>query len=416
MSQLKANVIKNFSASFADLVLNKFLRLASEIIIINVLTKEEVGIWGVALSYIVFTNYLNVVPETILLRDFPKLQGNQLRLNQLISSYFNFNLLKNLIIVVVGLALFIWLSQQNFELALMLLALLIQRIVTGVIEMIKLIFYVSFEQPLVTAVGIVNNIIYFGILLLVLVPTPSLSMYAVITIFTSLLFLLVWLAVLRIKHGFSYTFNSRWLSDIRDNFREFTLWQHFNGSITQMVYNIDPWVLSFFYSYAAIGDYTVALKISNYFFILPMLIQKTAVQHYSHKTGDVWKAVRRYLAISFVISVGQLAGFVLFGRYITKWFFAPENTEQVYILAATITAGITILNIARPLIGLISVKYQLSRAFAYVYLPVGIVSLATYFLLSQINIQAVAFGNIINYSVFMILAVLFLVFGKRLEN
>jgi O-antigen/teichoic acid export membrane protein len=408
MSSFKNNIVNTIAYSFLDVILNKFIKLGAELLVLNLLSKDEIGLWGIAGSYLVFINYMMLTPESILLKDYQDYKDDKKKKDQIFTSFINFSLFRNFVIVLIGVIIAIVLAFQNQILAITFFCLLLQKLFIGFQEMIKLKFYVNFKQSFVTRVTFFQNLTFLASLTILFV-SPSLYTFTAILVLTDLFFTMGWIGLLKTKLDFKYQKNkSDWINLTKHNIKSFTFWQHLNGTTTNLMYNIDPWVLSFFVSTAIIGEYTIGLKFSNYFFILPMILQKSTTLHFSHKLNmeNTEKVLMKYIGLFFLVSAVQLGGYLVFGRFVLDKMFREGDIDFIFSITTFILIGISVLNIARPFIALISVHYSLKKSFFQIYLPTVILGIVNYFLMAKyFGVKGVAVGNIFNY-LFMFLLLL----------
>ncbi len=405
MSYLRRKVINLAAFTIIDTVLNRFVKLFAVFILINFIPIENIGILGLAGSYLVFIQLILVAPENILLRKSKDELEDRKHSNSLISIFINFNLLRNVCIFLISLIVGYALFQANILLFITFVALVLNLLLESTQELIKLIFYVNFQQKKVTKINLLNNSIFlFSYIFLFFFP--SLVTYAIILIITQIIAIFVWILVLKSSLSFHYKYKKGWTKNIINNLKEFSFWQHMNTSVMNFIYQIDPFILSFYVSLSLIGIYTIALKISNFFFLIPMLLQKSTTVHISNKTDRiaVKNVLKKYIGIYGLISIGQLLFFIIFGKLIIHHLFSQDNIDPIYRLTLIILTGISILNIFRPLISITVSKMKLRSTFFYVYLPSFVLSVILYLLLGYIyGMYGVAYANIINFSVFSIL-------------
>lgn len=413
MSSLRENVASTISYSLVDFGLNKVIKLIIEIVVINLLTKDDIGIWGIAMSYLVFINYVSFAPENILIREYANLKHDRALVNRLFSSYIIFTVAKGLAITAIVSITVALIASFNLVLGLAFLFLTLKTILLQATEIFRLYFYVEFKQKVITAINLFENIL-IGVSLVILYVSPTILTYILLLFVVQSIVLLIWVRLFYSQKEFSFSYYKSWFKDIISNFKEFTLWQHLNGTSTKVIYEIDPLILGLFATLATVGDYTIALKVSNYFFLLPMLLQKSTLLHFSNKKREATSVLIKYGGLYFLLAIGQLLFFMLVGHRLIYELYDKDNTDEVFLLALFIIVGITILNTARPLIAYAGSKLSVRRAFFRVYLPSTVFALITYFILvSEYSARGLAVGNIINYSFFMILLVLFFITEKN---
>src|SRR5258708_17039062 len=136
---------KLFAFSLLDLFILRFSKYLGFLILVKLLTAEQIGIFGVVTGYLVIASYFLISPESILLRK-PKL--NQDELSKIISASLNFWLVKTIVVLAGGWGVFILLNTHHKLLALVFIILLTQRLLDNLIGLVQLLFYTKFNQQL----------------------------------------------------------------------------------------------------------------------------------------------------------------------------------------------------------------------------------------------------------------------------
>ena len=221
-------------------------------------------------------------------------------------------------------------------------------------------------------------------------------------IYTIVLYIL-FININKIKIKFNFGFKEFF----QNNILNFTLWNHFNDAITFMIYKIDTFVLAFFVSIEEVATYTVALTLSNYFFIIPQIGEKVLKISYSNMrigSNDEKKLYSKGTFVLNAISILQFIFFIIFGKFFVRFLFPTTNIVKVYQLSALIILGITILNLARPISAILAIRVDLKSLFKNVYLPAGIIAILIYLSFGCFyKAYGVAAGNIASYLIFALL-------------
>jgi len=401
---LKRKLFELTLYSFLDRVFFRLYGIISFILIVRLLSRTDIGIIGIAGGYLALFNFLNLAPETILLRDFPKIKNN---INQFLSSFIVFWFVRSAIIIILSAIVGFFLYQQFGEIIVLIYFLGTTLIFNmGMFQsLIQELFYVSFKQK----IAMIVNIILMAIsifLILILFFRPTLIFYLFLSFLASFIGMLSWLFLLKRYFSFKFIYTKNNLKIIKESIRDFALWQHLNGVITYVIYRIDTVILSFFVALTIVGDYTIALGIANFFFFVPQIVQKSAMVGLSNIKNKSEESLFMSIALkySFILGIMQLLLFIVFGKWVIQTLFTRMYVEQIYLYTVLITCGVTILNFMRPIMSLIASKCNLREGFLKVYLPALIMSLIGYIVLTYLyGPIGTAIGNIFGYSVFALL-------------
>jgi len=415
MSNLNLKVAKLFIFSLVDLVVNKLGRYIGILILINVVSRETIGVLGIATGYLAFIGYLAIAPEQILLRDYPK--GKHGNLNQEISAFGNFWAIRSVLTLLAGIVIFLVLRDENLVLAVVFIGLLIQRLLEGFTNLIQLVFYVDFKQDTVAKINFFNNSFLLVTFLLIFLYQ---SIYAYVAILTlgEFIFCVIWSIQLRKQFNFVYLFSSGWLSLVKKNLLEFTLWYHLSNATMNVVQNIGPVILSFFASLAVVGEYTIALKIAGFFLIVSQIMQKASFLHFANEMilpeKSTIKTLFAHIKIYGFLSLLAIIAFAFFGKLLIFSFLTKQNVDLLYQLVLIMLIGIFIFNVTRPLLAFASAKYSLRKGFIFVYIPSLVSSLVSYFLgTAYLGPFGLALAMIINYFTLFLLSLGFVSYATR---
>ncbi|MFA7372493.1 MAG: hypothetical protein WC074_02890, partial [bacterium] len=160
-------------------------------------------------------------------------------------------------------------------------------------------------------------------------------------------------------------------------------------------------ILGIFASYHDVGNYTVALKLTSIFLIVPTLISSVVtvfIKRYGHSDADL--LVNHSVKYSFVLSLLQLAVFMLLGKTLLNYILPHGDKNIIFIYALLMNIGVVFLNITRPFQSLILVKGNIKEAFIKVSMPSIIFGLMVYSLLAWgWGAMGTALANISVYAV-----------------
>lgn len=423
MSDLASRIRKLFLFSFADEVISRLSRYLGIFILIHLLSRETIGILGIATGYIALLSYLFISPENILLRDFPRDKRNRKRLMHKISAYINFWVLKSAVVMTVSGLVFLFLSKESLVLGVVFLAIAVQRLLEQLSDLIQLVFYVDFKQKKVTFINFFYSLILLALFILLLVK-PGLYTYLAIVVLGELALSLVWYTLLKRDYNFSYHYVTLWIKSVKRDIMDFALWHQLGRAVINFLQNIGPAILSFFAGLAAVGDYTIALKIANVFLITPQLLQKSNLIHFSYEMPPASfeedtnlpfgkklflpKTLRYYLVVHGLISCVYLIAFALMGKFFIFYFLTRQNVDSIWSLALLLLAGIGIYHLSRPFLDLASARFSLKESFFKIYLPVFVASIPVFsFLAKYFGVWGLAYGSIASYMLLFVLGAIF---------
>lgn len=411
MDDLRAKVAKLFSLSIIDLIVSRFGRYLGILILIGVVSSEEIGILGIATGYLAFVGYLSFAPESILLRDYKEHRGKLRDFNHLISAFGNFWVLRSALILLVGFIISLFLKDQSIVLAIVFIGLLLQKLLESFTNFIELIFYVDFKQGIVVKVNFVDNVFLLLSFLLIYLY-QSIYTFLILIIINEFILAIIWLFALKRYFYFRYEYKPQWLSLIRKNIWEFTFWYHLSNTTMSFIQNIGPLILSFFVSLAVVGDFTIALKITTFFFLLSQLMQKASFVHFANEIVLPQKISYRTLIdhakIYGAISLVGIATFAFFGKFLIFHLLTKENIDLIYQLVLIMLVGFLIYNLTRPFMAYASAKLPLQSGFLNVYLPVLFISILIYIPSAKyFGPIGLSFATISSYTILLFLIINF---------
>ena len=407
---LKTNLFKMTSLSVVDTIVLKILATLSFAIVTHLLPLEHIGIIGVATGYLVFFRLLSVTPESILYRDMPKIKD---RLSEYISAFMIFWAIKTIVIMAIAAAAsyIVYLIYGNQLISIYFFGSVFV-LSLGIFHGIaKETLYMSFKQGIATKVSAALMILTLGLTSL-LFFSPSIISYLYISMAANLISAGVWTYFIKKSLNLKFKKTKDTFKIIKNSITDFALWTHIGACISNLLLTADVLVLSFFVALSVIGDYTIALTIANFFFILPMMLQKASTVGLSNMDDKktVEKTISVLLKYSFILSALQFLAFLVFGKLIIA-IFTANNINIIYSYALLILAGNSIINVFRPMLGIVITKINISKHVIYIFLPAAIMGVISYIILTILYgpIGAAA-GNIVTSS---ILSALLIVVVKR---
>ncbi|MBL7160308.1 MAG: oligosaccharide flippase family protein [Candidatus Aenigmarchaeota archaeon] len=397
---LQGKLFRLASYSVVDIAALKILSGVIFIILARLLPRADIGIIGLVAGYLTLFRFLSITPESILFRDFPKIKN---QLNEYLSAFIVFWAIRTALILALG-GVFAYIMSFYYGgtvLPLYLFGAVVVLCLGYFQSIVKETHYVNFMQKAVTKINVVLMIIQLSLVSLLFFE-PNILLYLGILLFVNISSVFVWYFILKKNFNFSFIITKDTFNKIKHSIMDFSLWQNMSGSITYLIYNIDTLILGFFVSLEVIGNYTIALTIANFFFIVPQIIQKSFTVGFSNIENKliINKALSVFLRYALFFSVLQLVLFVFFGNILVS-IFTATHVEIIFWYSLIIIAGISIFNVFRPLNSLIAVKTSFRKAFFLVYLPSGIASIIVYITFtSMFGAIGTAWGNIVAYSFF----------------
>jgi hypothetical protein len=322
---------------------------------VRLLPAPDIATIGIGMGYLVLVFYLEVGPIRVLLRDYPKVSRNSKDRDELLTSLFLFWGLQVLAMLLLysGLHYFVFTKLDLPSLSFLFFGMVIDTIVLSFQDWIKLIFYVDLRQALATRIGFYLNIfrlISYGLLYF----WPSLYNYAWILIGTSCVNCMVWGLAFKKIFGFQLIFNNRIQKILKNSLGSYGLWDHLNRMSIDTLFTIDTVVLSLvaFQQLQDIGNYTIALKFTSLFFLIPMQLSRSLQVVLSNYLEDRkrYNAINTFFKVNFIVSIVQLVFVVIGGEWLIHLLFGAGIHPDVIRISMVIAVGVTIMNLGFPLI------------------------------------------------------------------
>ena len=405
---LKTNLFKMTTLSIADTIILKILATLAFAIVTHLLPIEHIGIIGVTTGYLVFFRLISIAPESILFRDLPKIKN---KLSEYLSAFTIFWMLKTIILMALA-------GIFSYVLFLIYGNILASAYFFGTVFIFSLgtfhgigkeTLLISFKQGIAVKFSLILSVLTVALTFL-LFFSPTLISYLYIVIVANLIAAVTWFYLLKKHLSFSFKKTKDTFKIINYSIKSFAIWLHIGGSMFSVMLTIDVLILSFFATLGVVGDYTIALTVSNFFFVVPMLLQKSTTIGLSNisdkKTAH--KAINMSIKYCFFLSAIQMVFFIVFGKLIIS-IFTQNNIDTIYLYSLLIIAGINILNVFRPLHSITVTKIEVSKHVKFVIFPTIVISVASYILLTILyGPVGTAAGNIVAYGSFAALLVIFI--------
>ncbi|MDD3925218.1 MAG: hypothetical protein PHT33_01005 [bacterium] len=360
---------------FADILSSKVFRMITFILLARWLALDIIGIIGIAEGFMAVLGYLEFTFITIIYRD-----DSSGRQSEYFSAALYFWLLQSLAMIVVGTTVGIFMSYHKGNMLILtaILGQTISFILTAGTDISRSFFSVDLKQKLIFTINLVLGLLSV-ISLVLLYYRPSLLVYATVLVINASLGMYIWTRLLA-KH-----FPVRLLPwrEVRlliyEGFSNFAVWNYLNKSSYDSILMIDTFILGIFASYHDVGNYTVALKLTSIFLIVPALISSVVtvfIKRYGSGDSDV--LINHSVKYSVLLSFLQIALFLLLGKTVLHYILPNGDGNTIFLYALLMNIGVIFLNTTRPFQSLILVKGNTRDAFIKVSLPTIICGLAFY--------------------------------------
>jgi O-antigen/teichoic acid export membrane protein len=399
---LGRRILTNTTFAFLDTTIIKVSTVAVFVLLARMLDKADVASIGVATGYLVLISYLDVAPIRVMLRDYPRLAGDRALRDRHLSALFLFWIFQAVTMLVVGAAIqLLLLSRLDLPaLSFLFFALVIDFIALTFQDWLKLLFYADLRQAVATKVSFAltaGRLLAYGALAF----WPSLTLYALILILAAVFNCAVWWNVFQRGFGFRPVFDGSSLGLLRQSLSSYGLWDHLNRTVIDTLFMIDTVILSWYVGSDEIGDYSIALRFTSLFFLVPMILHRSLQLTLSSYEEPAKRAVavNSFFKLNLGIAVGQLAFVAILGSWLLHLLFAEKATPEVFLYALLISVGIAIMNTALPLLSIVNNFCNLRSVFVSLFLPALVAGLAIYVVAaSNWGALGVAYGNIAVYT------------------
>lgn len=397
-------IINNTSYALLDLLLTKIGTTVAFVLLVRLLPETDIAALGIATGYLVFVAYLEVGPIRVLLRDYPAVAKQQRVRDELLTALFGFWLLQSVAIVLMALALnrFVLADLGLPELPFLFLGLAIDFVALSWQDWIKTVFYADFQQATATRLGFVLSLLRFVCYLFLLVE-PSLTTYTWILIGTSVLNCIVWGVFFQTRFHYKPVISPQLGATLKASLISYGLWDHVNRMVIDTLFTVDTVILSWvaLSRLSDIGDYTIALKFTSLFFIIPGQLRRSLQLALAHCQDERRQtdAVSTFLKVNALVSLGQLVGVIVAGSWLIDLLFGVDTDPNVFRYVLLISIGVAVMNLAMPLIGVINNCCSLRKASMHVFLPLLIVGVGVYVVAAMLGrTLGIAMGNIVVYT------------------
>ena len=373
-------------------------------IVLHTLPEADLASYGVATGMLFLFNVALVTPESALLRDRVKWAAAG-ELDSHLKAFLLFAELRILFLAVLA-ATVAWVSGTDgvvfYACALSLIAQTIQ-----LAEIARIDFRADLRQKTILATELPLKALLLALAALLFLA-PGLANYLLIYLAWAVIGALAWLRRMRRRHGVGFNLEWRGLARIRAVMADFSLWQHLAWLVTCVVFNIDPWVLTWFSAdTATVATYTLALKVAWMFLMAPVFLQTMTgiLLLNSQSEAQRQRVFRGMLGLNAGVSLAQFLFFVLAGEWIGHLFRGGDLDARLFVeLGFILNLGGLALNLVRPFIAELTLRGDMRRLLLTLYLPVLAVGGAGYLALTPwLGAPGCAAASALAYLVFALL-------------
>lgn len=349
------------------------------IIIINALPRDQYGVIGLVAGYFVFISWFLVTPESILLQQFKERRENDFALY--VSKVFSFMVIRTIFLLVLAAifaGILFW-SQKSLLVSFAMIMYAAAQLLLSASGSLQFILKIDFQQKTITKWATIFKIVEV-LMLSLLFLASNLFVYLLLIIALAFFEVCMWMLLLRREHNVQLWLPvATFMPTIKKDITTYSLWQHITQNLTKYMYEIDTVFLGMWASLTVVGNYSVALKVANFSFILPSIIQTSTMLALTRLTNPLNqnRAVNLFLKYAFFISTGQVIGFLLVGKWYIR-LHTPLYVDEIFRYTILILIGTMIINIVRPLISYVLTQSDIKKFLLQSVLPSAVISTILY--------------------------------------
>ena len=405
---LSRRIFSNTTAAIADQLITKIGTTLAFVVLVRILPANDIATLGIATSYMVVVAYLDVGLIRILLRDYARLAESQELRDHHITAYFAFWGVQMAAIVAVT-AVMQWLVLGPLGipgLKLLFWALTVDFMATVLQDWIKTVFYADLRQKLVTIVGFMLTLVRLALLFLLLFE-PTLSAYAWILIGFSVVNVLLWVTLARLKFHFHFRPEGRVFATLRHALGSYGIWDHFNRMVVDTLFMFDVAVLSLVNQRADIASYSIALRLTSLMMLVPRQLSASLQVALSQfrEAGKRAEVAGTYLKATLVLTLVQLVGIIVLARPLVVFLFGKDiDVERVVFFTRILAVAVSVFALTSPLTGIVNATSNVRRSFLMASVPALVVGMTCYFIAgSRWGAVGMAYTNIAAYALLVVL-------------
>lgn len=399
---MKRDYIGAAAYNLIDILSSKVFRIIAFILLARWLATEAIGIIGISEGFLAILGYLEFSFISILYRD-----NRRQRHAAYFSAAVYFWLMQSLVMLVIGLGAGVCLAvyRDNWLLLPAIAGQALSFAMLAGTDIARTYFGLDLRQRFICGINLFLGLVYMASLLL-LAGHPGILAYTVLLTANALLGMIVWIRLLRRRYGLKLQAFGDTIPLIRRSFGGFALWNHLNKSAYDAILMIDTFILGLFVSLSEVGSYTIALKFTSMFLIIPTLMSNMITIFLSRMERDAASHAVVNLSVKYglLFSLLQIILFLTAGRSILIHLLPGADIGRIFIYALLMNLGTLFLNVSRPFQSLIVVRGRIKEAFYKVYLPMIFYSLTVYILFAwRWGTIGAALANITVYGIAAIL-------------
>ena len=408
---LSRRIFSNTTAAIADQLITKVGTTLAFVVLVRLLAPVDIATLGIATSYMVVVQYLDVGLIRILLRYYSKMAGSRELRDRHITAYFAFWALQMGAIVIVTALMqgFVLAPLHIPGLALLFWALTADFMATVLQDWIKMMFYADLRQGLVTAVGLAITLARLLALLLLLL-FPTLAGYSWLLIGSAILGSLVWISLAYFKFQFRFRSEGNVFALLRHALMDYGIWDHLHRMVIDTLFTIDMAILAIVNQRADIASYSIAMRLTSLMMLVPRQLSASLQLALSQfrETEKRAEVAGTYLKANFVLMLAQLAVILVFARPIVVLLFGEGiDVERVTFFTRVLAVAVAVFSLGSPLTGIINATGSVRRSFLMASLPALLFGLTCYFTAgARWGAPGMAYSNVAAYAVLVVLLAL----------
>ena len=405
---MKDKIVSNIVVSVFEKILIMLFQLLIAAVMIRTLDRSIVGVLAIVTGYFALLNFINFPLENNLLRESKILSDeNEQQFNQ----YFSFSVKKVilfgiLLLIAVISILLIKLDHNYIFASISIFLILAHDIIVS-----PFIIYCSlrFRQDLVLKMSFIR----WSLSLLLLLPLflkPDLRIVAVKDAIVLCVSFVCWRIYFKKRFNLQVKIEKINIESALHKFKNFTLWTHLTGAVTNLIYKADAVVLSFFSPLNIVGNYNISLNAANIANIIPSLLayQNSVAIAHADDNDRANRLTLRFFRLSLYLSGLTLLAYLVLGKLYLRLLTGVTENDEIFVYMINIVIGLLIVKtLISPLVAFINVRGNVRKLFLRVKLPLFIICVTNYILASYFfGAMGLSVANVINAVLWVLLILL----------
>lgn len=400
---------KAFGFSAIEAIGSRVFDLVTLWLVLNNLPEQDIAKFGVATSSIFFFNFVFLVPETALTR-FQKVWAEEGSLGSYLSSFVAFSAIKIALHAILALGALLAYGSSHWLFYAVLFSAITQQIQMA--EIVRIYMRMRLEQARVARFELISKTV-LTVLCLSLFALPLLDWYFTLYFCWSLVIASLWMRRLKVDGVLRWVRPGEVAANIVRSMRGYSLWAQVSGNLSFYIYNSSVFFLAQFSTPVSdLATYTVVVRVTNLFFVVPMLFQSFVPVVLSNST-ESGRSFHLLLRANIFVSVAQFVLFVLFGAHIGAFFGLADSEAQetFYEVGLIVSVGVLFLNMSRPISLLLLIESSPRRVMALAFIPTAAIATVLYPLgIWQAGLWGSALSSSVTYTT---LALIFFLLHRR---